>query len=278
VAIGGDVAAPSAGGVRTLMMELDNVTKVYQQGRRTVEAVRGVNLRVVAGEYVSIMGPSGSGKSTLMHMMGALDTPSTGRALFDGKDLNALSDHERSRLRRTRIGFVFQFFNLLPTLTAVENVALPLLLGGVGRGKALKAASASLDRIGMTYRAGHYPEEMSGGEMQRIAIARALVGDPEAILCDEPTGNLDSANSQAILQMLRGLPESGRRSVVMVTHDPNAAAVADRIVHIRDGLIESIEDQSGQGSGVRGQECADSVDPDSSSSIPKVGVRLTPDP
>ena len=168
-----------------------------------MEAVRGVSLRVAAGEYVSIMGPSGSGKSTLMHMMGALDTPSTGRALFDGKDLNALSDRERSRLRRTRIGFVFQFFNLLPTLTAVENVAMPLLLGGVGRGKALKAAADSLDRIGMSRRAGHYPEEMSGGEMQRVAIARALVGDPEAILCDEPTGNLDSANSQEILKLLR---------------------------------------------------------------------------
>ncbi len=223
------------------MMELDNVTKVYQQGRNKVEAVRGVNLRVAAGEYVSIMGPSGSGKSTLMHMMGALDTPTTGRALFDGKDLAALSDAERSRLRRNRIGFVFQFFNLLPTLSALENVALPLLLGGVGRGKALKAAAASLDRIAMTYRAGHYPEEMSGGEMQRIAIARALVGDPEAILCDEPTGNLDSANSKIVLQLLRALPEAGRRSVVMVTHDPHAAAVADRIVHIRDGLIDSIE-------------------------------------
>ena len=240
------------------MMELVEVTKHYQQGRRSVQAVRGVSLRVAAGEYVSIMGPSGSGKSTLMHMMGALDTPSTGRALFDGKDLNALSDWERSRLRRTRIGFVFQFFNLLPTLTAVENVAMPLLLGGAGRGKALKAAADSLDRIGMSRRAGHYPEEMSGGEMQRVAIARALVGDPEAILCDEPTGNLDSANSQEILKLLRCLPESGRRSVVMVTHDPHAAAVADRIVRIRDGVIESTEElsvkeKSGQWSVVGGQ-------------------------
>jgi putative ABC transport system ATP-binding protein len=240
------------------MMELVGVAKVYQQGRRTVEAVRGVDLRVAAGEFVSIMGPSGSGKSTLMHLMGALDTPSTGRALFDGKDINALSDRERSRLRRTRIGFVFQFFNLLPTLTAVENVAMPLLLGGVARSKALKAAAASLERIGMSRRAGHYPEEMSGGEMQRVAIARALVGDPEAILCDEPTGNLDSANSEEILKLLRELPESGRRSVVMVTHDPHAAAVADRIVHIRDGVVESIEElsakeKSGQWSVVSGQ-------------------------
>ena len=241
------------------MMELIDVTKHYQQGRRLVQAVRGVSLRVEAGEFVSIMGPSGSGKSTLMHLMGALDTPTTGQALFDGKDLNALSDRERSRLRRTRIGFVFQFFNLLPTLTAVENVALPLLLGGEARGRALRDSAASLDRIGMSERAGHFPEEMSGGEMQRVAIARALVGDPEAILCDEPTGNLDSANSQEILRLLRALPESGRRSVVMVTHDPHAAAVADRLVLIRDGLIESAErlptpeEKSGQWSVVSGQ-------------------------
>ena len=221
------------------MMELVDVTKHYQQGRRSVEAVRGVSMSVAAGEFVSIMGPSGSGKSTLMHLMGALDTPTTGRALFDGKDLNAMSDRERSRLRRTRIGFVFQFFNLLPTLTAVENVAMPLLLGGMSRGKAIKAAAESLERIGMSKRAAHYPEEMSGGEMQRVAVARALVVDPEAILCDEPTGNLDSVNSQEILRLLRELPESGKRSVVMVTHDPHAAAVADRLVFIRDGLLES---------------------------------------
>ena len=233
------------------MMELIDVTKTYQQGRRSVQAVRGVSLRVEAGEFVSIMGPSGSGKSTLMHLMGALDTPTTGRALFDGKDLNTMSDRERSHLRRTRVGFVFQFFNLLPTLTAVENVALPLLLGGVARGRAVKDAAAGLDRIGMGDRAGHYPEEMSGGEMQRVAIARALVGDPEAVLCDEPTGNLDSANSQEILKLLRALPESGRRSVVMVTHDPHAAAVADRLVLIRDGLIESTEQLTAREHGER---------------------------
>ncbi len=219
------------------MMELVNVTKVYQQGRRTVQAVSGVSLTVAAGEFVSIMGPSGSGKSTLMHLMGALDTPSTGQALFLGKDLSAMSDRERSLLRRTRIGFVFQFFNLLPTLTAAENVALPLLLGGRGRSASLKEAAAALDRIGMAHRASHFPEEMSGGEMQRVAIARALVSEPEAVLCDEPTGNLDSTNSQEVLQLLRGLPEPGKRSVVMVTHDRNAASYGDRLVTIRDGLI-----------------------------------------
>jgi putative ABC transport system ATP-binding protein len=223
------------------MMELREVTKVYQQGRRTVQAVRGVNLRIVGGEYVVIMGPSGSGKSTLMHLLGALDTPTSGQALFNNRDLQAMSDKERSLLRRNRIGFIFQFFNLLPTLTAVENVALPLLLGGQGRKAARDTALAALDRVGLGDRADHFPEEMSGGEMQRVAVARALITEPEAILCDEPTGNLDSANSKEILSLLRSLPETGKRAVVMVTHDPVAAAYGDRIVHIRDGLIDGEE-------------------------------------
>jgi putative ABC transport system ATP-binding protein len=223
------------------MMALQAVTKVYQQGRRTVEAVRGVDLHVSGGEFVVIMGPSGSGKSTLMHLLGALDTPTSGRALFDGRDLQEMSDRERSLLRRTRIGFVFQFFNLLPTLTAVENVALPLLLGGQGRNAARARALAALERVGLDRRADHFPEEMSGGEMQRVAVARALITEPDAILCDEPTGNLDSASSREILSLLRGLPEAGKRAVVLVTHDPSAAAYGDRIVHIRDGLIDSEE-------------------------------------
>src|SRR6516162_2738585 len=223
------------------MMELCEVTKVYQQGRRTVQAVRGVSLRIIGGEFVVIMGPSGSGKSTLMHLLGALDTPTSGQALFNDRDLQSMSDKERSLLRRNRIGFVFQFFNLLPTLTAAENVALPLLLGGQGRKAARGAALAALDRVSLGNRADHFPEEMSGGEMQRVAVARALITEPEAILCDEPTGNLDSANSKEILALLRGLPEAGRRAVVMVTHDPAAAAYGDRIVHIRDGLVDGEE-------------------------------------
>jgi len=219
--------------------ELQAVTKVYQQGRRTVQAVRGVSLKISPGEFVSIMGPSGSGKSTLLHLLGALDTPTSGRVLFNGRDLAALSDRERSLLRRTRIGFVFQFFNLLPTLTAAENVALPLLLGGKGRGAALREAGVALDRVGMAHRSTHFPEEMSGGEMQRVAIARALVTEPDAILCDEPTGNLDSQNSAEVLKLLRSLPESGKRSVVMVTHDRNAADYGDRLVTIRDGLLDA---------------------------------------
>jgi putative ABC transport system ATP-binding protein len=219
------------------MMELLDVTKVYQQGPRSVQAVRGVSLQILPGEFVSIMGPSGSGKSTLLHLMGGLDTPTTGKALFQGKDLQALSDRSRSLLRRSRIGFVFQFFNLLPTLTAAENVALPLLLAGQGRAKALRLAEVALGGVGLSERVTHFPEAMSGGEMQRVAVARALVTEPEAVLCDEPTGNLDSANSKEILALLRRLPEDGRRAVVMVTHDREAAAIADRAVHIRDGRI-----------------------------------------
>jgi putative ABC transport system ATP-binding protein len=223
------------------MMDLVNVTKVYTQGVRQVQAVRGVSLHVASGEFVSIMGPSGSGKSTLLHLLGALDTPSTGHVVFQGLNLQTMSDRQRSRLRRTRIGFVFQFFNLLPTLRAVENVALPLLLGGSRRSDALARGAESLKRVGMSHRADHYPEEMSGGEMQRVAIARALVSEPEAILCDEPTGNLDSATSKEILAVLRELPEPGKRSLVMVTHDRKAAEYGDRILHIRDGLVAAEE-------------------------------------
>ena len=223
------------------MIELLNVTKSYEQGRRNVTAVAGVSLTVEGGEYVTIMGPSGSGKSTLMHLMGALDTPTTGRAIFQGRDMQTMSDRERSLLRRIKIGFVFQSFNLLPTLTAAENVALPLLLDRVSRRIAVAKALASLERVGLAHRGEHYPEEMSGGEMQRVAVARALVADPEAVLCDEPTGNLDTKTSREILNLLASLPEPGRRAVVMVTHDPQGAQFGTRLVQIRDGLIEADE-------------------------------------
>jgi putative ABC transport system ATP-binding protein len=231
------------------MMQLVDVTKTYQQGSRTVNAVRGVSMGVTAGEFVSIMGPSGSGKSTLLHLLGALDTPTSGEVFFQGDSVLKMSDRQRSLLRRNRIGFVFQFFNLIPTLKAEENVALPLLLGGVRRSVALQHGLAGLERVGLSHRAGHFPEEMSGGEMQRVAIARALVNEPEAIMCDEPTGNLDSKTSGDILNLLRSLPEPGKRALVMVTHDRKAALYGDRIVHIEDGLIaseEQIRERPGQ--------------------------------
>lgn len=223
------------------MMQLVDVTKTYQQGTRIVDAVRGVSLVIGAGEFVSIMGPSGSGKSTLLHLLGALDTPTTGDVFFQGENVREMTDRQRSLLRRNRIGFVFQFFNLIPTLRADENVALPLLLGGARRSKALKQGHAVLERVGIGHRAGHFPEEMSGGEMQRVAIARALVTEPEAVMCDEPTGNLDSQTSTEILELLRSIPEPGKRSLVMVTHDRTAADYGDRLVRIQDGRIASQE-------------------------------------
>jgi putative ABC transport system ATP-binding protein len=223
------------------MIEVQDVHKTYQQGRRIVHALRGVSMTIEAGEFVSIMGPSGSGKSTLLHLVGVLDTPSAGRILFQGRDLQSLSDRERSLVRRNQIGFVFQFFNLLQTLTAVENVALPLALGGQNRKRAHLLAEAALERVGLSKRAHHLPDEMSGGEMQRVAIARALVTEPQALVCDEPTGNLDSATSTEILELLRSLPNGGGQAVVMVTHDERAAEYGDRLVRIRDGLVEKVE-------------------------------------
>jgi len=223
------------------VIELIQVEKTYEQGRRIVQAVRGVTLSVRGGEFVTIMGPSGSGKSTLMHLLGALDTPSGGQALFQGQDLQTLSDTQRSLLRRNRMGFVFQAFNLLPTLTAAENVALPLLLDRRPRRESLQRAAAALERVGLVHRAEHFPEEMSGGEMQRTAVARALVAEPDVVLCDEPTGNLDSVNSREILTLLAQLPQPGKRAVIMVTHDPAAAQFGTRIVRLRDGRLESDE-------------------------------------
>lgn len=220
---------------RESMLTLQEATKAYQQGQRTVHALRGVSLSIRAGEFVAIMGPSGSGKSTLLHLLGALDTPTSGSVLLAGHDLKTLSERQRSLLRRQRIGFVFQSFNLLPTLTAAENVALPLLLAGQCRTR--RRALVALGRMHLSHRADHFPEQLSGGEMQRVAMARALVAEPEWILCDEPTGNLDSANAREILALLRSLPD-GRRTVVMVTHDLQAADHSDRTIHLRDGRLD----------------------------------------
>jgi putative ABC transport system ATP-binding protein len=222
----------------TAMLQVRAVTKVYRQGPREVHALRGVDLEIETGELVAVMGPSGSGKSTLMHLLGGLDRPTSGTVHFRDQDLSRLSDATLTRLRRRQIGFVFQFFNLLPTLTAAENVVLPLVLDGVSRREAGVRAAACLDRLGVAQRAGHFPEELSGGEMQRVAIARALVTQPTALLCDEPTGNLDSRNAAEVLAILRDLASLDRRTIVLVTHDASAAAHGDRIVRLRDGRID----------------------------------------
>src|SRR5262245_29106743 len=221
------------------MLELEDVTKVYRQGRREVHAVRGVSLSVAPGEVVVLLGPSGSGKSTLLHLLGGLDRPTSGRARFEGRDMADLSDDELTRLRRDRIGHVFQFFNLLPTLTAAENVALPLLLRGTPRSEALGRAQTGLAAVGLADRADHFPDEMSGGEQQRAAVARALAVSPRVLLADEPTGNLDTEAGAGVLAILREMTRQdagdGARAVVLVTHDERAARIGDRRVLLRDG-------------------------------------------
>ncbi len=224
-----------------MLLELRDVTKTYRQGRREVRAVRGVSLTVEAGEMVVLLGPSGSGKSTLLHLMGGLDHPTSGSVCFEGRELAQLDDGALTRLRRDRIGHVFQFFNLLPTLTAAENVALPMLLGGLADAEVRPRAAEALAAVGLADRAGHYPEEMSGGEQQRAAIARALAVRPRVLLADEPTGNLDSVAGGEVLRLLRELTSDATRAVVMVTHDERAAEIGDRRVRLRDGAIEAEE-------------------------------------
>ncbi|AFU04349.1 ABC transporter ATP-binding protein [Nocardia brasiliensis] len=225
---------------KAAMLELSGVTKEYRVGGQSVRALDGIDLRIETGEFTSIIGPSGSGKSTLLHLLGALDTPDTGSIRFQDNEIGALDDERQSEFRRHRVGFVFQFFNLLPTMSAWENVAIPKLLDGTGLRKAKPRALELLDRVGLRDRAEHRPAELSGGQMQRVAVARALIMDPPLILADEPTGNLDSKTGAAILELLGELAGSGN-SVVMVTHDMGAVAYCDRVVTLRDGRIGSNE-------------------------------------
>jgi putative ABC transport system ATP-binding protein len=218
------------------MIHLDHVSRSYGSGDKEVPAVRDVSLTIDAGSFVTIVGASGSGKSTLLNLMGALDRPTDGRVILDSHDLNQLSDAERTLLRRTRIGFVFQFFNLLPTLTALENVALPARLARQSRRSTEDRARELLQRVGLAGRVNHRPDELSGGEMQRVAIARALMMDPPILLADEPTGNLDSQTGLAILDLLRGAVEA-HRTVVIITHDSKVAQRGQRIITMADGRM-----------------------------------------
>ena len=218
------------------MVEVRNVTKRYE-GKRTVHALRGVSFRVEKGEMVATMGPSGSGKSTLLNIIGGLDRPSEGTVVIDGTELAALGDDALTRLRREKIGFVFQFFNLLPTLTARENVALPLHLAGRRRRDAALRASKMLELVGLREREEHLPDELSGGEQQRVALARALVLEPPLVLADEPTGNLDSTSGADVLALLQRLQHQFDTTVLMVTHDAKAAAVCHRVLNMQDGQL-----------------------------------------
>ena len=219
------------------MIKAINITRKYQIGRVYVEALRGLSLTIKDGEYVAIMGPSGSGKSTLMHIIGCLDKPSSGKLLFDDEDIGALNAGELAVIRNRKIGFVFQRFNLLPRATALRNVELPLIYAGVKPNERMKRARMVLERVELGDRFHHRPSELSGGEVQRIAIARALVTQPSLLLADEPTGNLDSATGEDILKLFQQLYQEGH-TIIMVTHELYVAQRAKRIVHIRDGLVE----------------------------------------
>ncbi len=220
------------------VLQADDLKKQYQLGSNRVDALAGVDFLVDKGEFVAIMGPSGSGKSTLLHMIGGLDHPSGGEVLLAGTRLSQMNDKKVTLLRRRNIGFVFQFFNLLPTLSAEENITLPLLIDG----KNLKAYQPRINSLlqltGLSDRRGHKPEQLSGGEQQRVALARALITEPAILLADEPTGNLDSKTGTAIMELLRQSCDQLEQSIVVVTHDPRAAAYADRVVFLRDGRLD----------------------------------------
>jgi putative ABC transport system ATP-binding protein len=220
------------------ILETIGLRKQYQMGEVTVEALRGVDFAVEKGEFVAIMGPSGSGKSTLLHLLGGLDNPSDGEIMLGGRHLAQLSDDDVTIVRRRQVGFIFQFFNLLPTLTASENVALPLLIDGRSPDEYRLRVDELLTLVGLGDRQNHKPDQLSGGQQQRVAIARALVTDPVIVLADEPTGNLDSESGEDVLRLLRRACDEKQQTIIMVTHDPKAAQYADRIVRLKDGLVE----------------------------------------
>jgi putative ABC transport system ATP-binding protein len=219
----------------------DNVRRIYTGGETPVEAVRGVSLVLEAGDFVAVVGPSGCGKSTLLHVCGAMDQPTSGHLEIEGVSLAGMSDQSLTRLRRERIGFVFQFFNLLPTLTVLENIGLPLLLAGCEPAQADRRARELADRVGLPHRTRHYPQQLSGGEMQRAAIARAVVHNPALVVADEPTGNLDSDNGSHVLHLLMELNSRLSVTILLATHAPDVATAAGRVLHMRDGLLESAD-------------------------------------
>ena len=229
-----------------LLIEVEDLVKVYRTGDVELRALDGVSFSVAHGEFVAVMGPSGSGKSTTMNMLGCLDSPTEGRYLLDGRDVARLSGDELAKVRNEKLGFVFQGFNLLPRLSAVDNVALPLVYSGVPSRERSERAREALERVGLGARLKHRPNQMSGGQQQRVAIARALVGRAPLILADEPTGNLDTRTSEEIMDLLVEVNREGK-TVVLVTHEPDIAAYARRVLHFKDGRLVSDETASGRG-------------------------------
>ena len=229
------------------VLETVQLTKQYHMGEVTVTALDGVDFAVERGEFVAIMGPSGSGKSTLLHLLGGLDTPTSGEITLAGQAFSHLSDDQITRFRRQKIGFIFQFYNLLPTLTAAENVALPLLIEGTPPGEYRSRLKDLLALVSLEDRATHLPDQLSGGQQQRVAIARAFANQPEIVLADEPTGNLDSRSGASILELLRKACRELNATIVMVTHDPRAASYAARVVFLKDGQIVHCLDNGAAG-------------------------------
>lgn len=217
------------------IIELQDVWKIYRMGNVEVPALRGLSVKISPGEFVAIMGPSGSGKSTAMNMVGCLDLPTRGSVILDGRDISKLHESDLAQIRGRRIGFVFQTFNLMPGLTAIENVTLPMIFQSIPRYEREKKARKLLEQVGLGHRLNHRPNKMSGGEQQRVAMARALSNNPEVILADEPTGNLDSKTGIEVMKMLSELHEKESKTIVMVTHDSNIAGYAERIIHLKDG-------------------------------------------
>lgn len=220
------------------IIHLDKIVKSYYLGKQELQVLKGIDLDIFKNEYVALMGPSGSGKSTLMNILGCLDTPTGGRYILNGKDVSRMPDNDLAEVRNKEIGFVFQQFNLLPRLTAAENVALPLIYSGVGKAERIDRAMAVLTKVKLEDRSTHKPNELSGGQCQRVAIARALINNPSIILADEPTGNLDSKTSHEIMDILGKIHDDGN-TVILVTHEEDISAFAHRVVRLRDGVIES---------------------------------------
>ena len=219
------------------LVQINNVVKHYTRGKQTVEVLHGITLAIPKGDFVALMGPSGSGKTTLLNLIGGLDQPTRGEILVDGKRIDRMGNAELARWRAGNVGFVFQFYNLLPVLTAERNVELPLLLAKMGGAERLKRANVALEIVGLKDRARHKPKELSGGQEQRVAIARALVSDPTLLVCDEPTGDLDRKTADEILTLLQRLNREYGKTIVMVTHDPKAAEYARRTVHLDKGTL-----------------------------------------